>query len=100
MINTATKIIMESIFQPLLEMIYEDDDLPEHSGEDVKFFCEETFEENCDEYDEDYYPIMAIQSAKNSVDWDYLAKYLNTYHRLDTNLSREEAELQTGWLVN
>jgi hypothetical protein len=78
MINTATKIIKNSLVEGILAMIGDNLNY-RHSftAQDVMDWCDDCLENNCDEYDEDWFPIMGVPSAKMSVDWEHLADYIN-----------------------
>lgn len=81
MINTATKIIKEQVIDNILECWIEDEDgnleLEQTDSMELLDTCEQWAVDNDDQYDEQWYSIMEVKSAKMSVDWVYLAEYYN-----------------------
>jgi hypothetical protein len=77
-INAATRIMKESdVWEVLIDTEYCNDGNPTYTGQKVLEFCEEWMEECSDLYDEQWYSIVAVKEIRMTVNWNYLAEFIN-----------------------
>ena len=74
--NAATKIISSVAVDQWYDLSFSEDDYRAEAKELENYFLD-LMEDFCDDYDQDWYALIATPAIRNTIDWEAVAAAVN-----------------------